>query len=196
MKIDAFPLQWPDGWKRTSSRKSSVFKFNSSFGRARDELFHELKLMGVGDWNVILSTNVPLRKDGLPYSGQANPQDPGVAVYFKYKNQDMVFACDTYRKVEDNLWAIRKTIEALRGIQRWGASDMMERSFTGFTALPAPAATVKKEWWDVLELRRDASKESIKERYRLLANIYHPDKPNGSTEKMSELNKAYEEGMK
>ena len=198
MKIDAYPLQWPIGWKRTSFPKTS--KFETSFTRARDEIFRELKLMGVSNnWanptNIILSTNIPLRQDGLPYAGQSNPKDAGVAVYFKYKSKDMVFACDAYKKVEENLWAVKKTIEALRGIERWGASQMMERSFTGFEALPPPTST-KKEWWDVLECRRDASPEFVRERWKFLAQIYHPDKPGGSEAKMAELNRAYQEGMR
>jgi hypothetical protein len=129
--ISVFPLTWPVGWTRTETKKRSAFR--TTFGKARDELFRELKLLGVNDWNVILSSNIPVRRDGLPYSGQANPDDPGIAVYFRYKEKPMVlFACDTYINAVDNLWAITKSIEALRGIKRWGASDMLERSFTGF----------------------------------------------------------------
>lgn len=197
MTIDAFPLQWPQGWKRTLFPKSS--KFETSFARARDELFHELKLMGVSNnfhkTSVVLSTNIPLRRDGLPYAGQTNPKDPGVAVYFKYKGRDMVFACDTYKKVEENLWAVKKTIEALRGIQRWGASDMMERSFTGFEALPAPGTAPKREWWEVLNIPRGSHPDAIKEAYRGLCRVHHPDR-GGDPAKMAEVNRAYEEATK
>lgn len=192
--IEAYPLNWPSGWKKTSYRKPS--KFKTSFAIARDQLFHELKLMGVQNTfhqkRIVLSTNVPLRRDGLPLAGQSNPKDPGVAVYFRYKEKDMVFACDTYLKVEENLYAITKTIEAIRGIQRWGASDMMERSFTGFEALPAPAQSVKKEWWDVLCVRRDSSHEVIRAAYLRLAKDNHPDR-GGNEARMAELNKAYEQ---
>lgn len=193
MGIDAFPLCWPVGWVRSRSKKRS--KFKTAFSVARDELVRELRLMGCPDWNLIISSNIPLKRDGLPYAGQANPTDSGVAVYFRLKQKPMVFACDTYINVTDNLYAITKTVEALRGIQRWGASDMMERSFSGFAALPAARSEIKKEWWDILDLRRDASKEEIKQRWLKLAQIYHPDKPGGSNEKMSELNQAYAKGI-
>lgn len=189
--VESFPLCWPTEWKRTGTRKRSQFK--TSFERARKQLFNELKLLGIGDWNVILSTNIPLRRDGMPYAGQANPKDPGVAVYFKHKNRPMVFACDNYIDVTDNLYAITKTIEALRGIQRWGASDMLERSFTGFTALP-PAQSQAKQWWEILGVSQKATADEIGKAWRTLAQYHHPDK-GGTHEMMAKINGAYKEGM-
>lgn len=188
--IEAFPLSWPHGWKRTEKRKRSAFR--TTFARSRDDLFRNLKLMGVNNWNVILSTNIPLRRDGLPYAGQANPQDPGVAIYFKHKSKDMVFACDTYHDVTDNVWAVCKTIEAIRGIQRWGASDMMERAFTGFTALPAARGT---SWWEILGISRHSTLTEANDAWKKLAKHHHPDK-GGSQEKMYEINRAWHEAEK
>jgi hypothetical protein len=190
--IDSYPLCWPTGWKRELTRKRSVFK--TSFERARVQLFKELKLLGVGDWNVVLSTNIPLRRDGMPYANIAAPQDPGVAVYFRFKDKPMVFACDQYTKAVDNLYAVAKTIEAIRGIQRWGASDMMERTFTGFVALPPPQAT-KREWWEILGVSKTASPDQIKEAWRDLAYKHHPDR-GGSNELMSKINHAYQESQR
>lgn len=188
--IDAFPLSWPTGWKRTEERKRSAFR--TTFGKGRDDLFRNLKLMGVNDWNVILSTNIPLRRDGLPYSGQANPDDPGVAIYFKHKDKQMVFACDTYFNVTDNIWAVCKTIEAIRGIQRWGASDMMERAFTGFTALPPPKGN---QWWEILGVPRGSGILSVKAAYRALAIKFHPDS-GGDPSEMVKINQAFEQAEK
>jgi DnaJ-like protein len=192
--INSYPLSWPVGWKRQNYRKKSQFS-SKTFARVRDTLFHELKLMGVPDWNVVLSTSIPLRRDGLPYSGMAQPNDPGVAVYFRYKEKPMVFACDNYGKVEDNLYAICKTIEAIRGMKRWGASEMMERTFSGFQALPpAPTVKPKKLWWEVLGVKRGDHPDRIKAAYRALAHINHPDR-GGDPAKMSEINSAYEESQ-
>lgn len=195
MGIESFPLSWPDGWKRTGARKKS--KFKASFAWARDRLFAELKLLGCPDWKVILSSNIPLRRDGLPYSGQANPTDPGFAVYFRLKEKPMVLACDQYREATDNLYAIVKTIEALRGIQRWGASDMMERSFTGFSALPpGPSEQTQKHWWEILGYAGpNVTEDSLKNRYRKLAAIHHPD-VGGTSALMAEINAAYKEGLR
>lgn len=192
--IDAYPLSWPTGWKRTQYKKTS--KFKTTFAVARDHLMRELKLMGVNNstynTHIVLSSNVPLRRDGLPLAGQSNPKDPGVAVYFIYKGKPMVFACDTYPKVEDNLHAVTKTVEALRGIERWGASSMMERAFTGFTALPPSSGTT---WWEILQVSQRATEDEIKSAFRRLAKVHHPDQ-GGSEHMMSKLNNAYTEAMK
>lgn len=95
----------------------------------------------------VISTNIELRIDGLPYSRQRPISDHGVAVYFTRNGRQMVFACDRWDKIEHNMRAITKTIEAMRGIERWGSSDLMERAFAGFEALPAP-----DPWWKALGL--------------------------------------------
>lgn len=188
--IESYPLQWPTGWKRTNSRDRSRFKV-SSFAHARDEMYRELSRMGVGSYNVVISSNVPLRKDGLPYSGMAQPKDPGIAVYFSYKKKPMALACDTYTKVEDNLWAICKTIEALRGIERWGASDMMERSFQGFAQIQAPQS---QAWYEILEVNERASKDEILAAWKNMARKHHPD-VGGSSDMMAKINNAKDQGL-
>jgi hypothetical protein len=89
----------------------------------------------MGGTNVVVSTNLPLFRDGYPIASGMEPTDPGVAVYFRLNGKSMVFACDRYFYVYENIQAIARTIEALRGIERRGASDMMERAFSGFNAL-------------------------------------------------------------
>lgn len=185
---EAYPLHWPVHRKRHQYRERSKFKV--TFDRARKLLRAELERMGAHD--VILSTNVQLRLDGNPYADRKAPADPGVAVYFKYKGNSMCFACDRWDTVCDNIWAIHHTIEALRGIARWGSGDMLEAAFTGFQALPAPAG---KEWWDVLQCTRDNSLEVIEQQYKRLARDHHPDN-GGSSEKMAELNAAVSEARK
>ena len=189
-QAEAFPLQWPAGWSRTSSRENS--RFETTFGRVRDELVNELRLMGAS--MPVISTNLPLRRDGLPRADSGYISDPGVACYFLYKGKPMVFACDRWKRVEDNLQAVKKTIEAIRGIKRWGVSDMLERAFTGFQALPAPTKEIG--WREVLGFTANSrpSPEAVKNSYRNLANQFHPDK-GGSHEKMLAINNAYSQGM-
>jgi DnaJ-domain-containing protein 1 len=119
----------------------------------------------------------------------------GVAVYFTYRGRQMCFACDQWDRIQDNIHAIRKTIEALRGIARWGTGDMMERAFTGFEALPAPGQHAKRPWWQVLGVSRDASPQTIKEAYRSKAKACHPD-TGGDETLMAELNAAYSEATR
>lgn len=182
--VEAYPLYWPEGWKRTESWRRTSSRFKTGFATSRDFIMAELKRLGAT--GVVLSTNINLRRDGLPYANQAEPSDAGVAVYFTYKKNPMCFACDRYKKVGENLTAIGKTIEAMRGMERWGASDMMERAFRGFASLPSQTG---RDWWDVLQVTRNTSKDAIESNFRRLSRDRHPD-TGGSHEAMAELNAA------
>lgn len=185
--MERYPLHWPPNLKRTQYRSDALFKVD--FARSRDGLFHELELLGAK--SVILSTNVPLRADGLPYANMPEPADPGVAVYFDRRvNAELrpfVIACDTYRRVRWNLRAVAATVEALRAIQRHGASSMLEQAFTGFAALPP--ARHERPWWETLGVTQAASEEQIRDAHRELAMIHHPDR-GGDATRMAEINAA------
>jgi len=188
MSVSAYPLQWPVGWPR--AKRPETARFATSFAAARDGLMEELRLMGAR--NIVLSTNIALRRDGLPYANQPQPEDRGVAVYFEYKKRSMTFACDRWGKVEDNAQAIRKTIEALRGIERWGASDMMERAFTGFQALPSSASNAGGAWWVVLEVDHNASPDDVRAAYQRRRKETHPDH-GGNAAQFSAVQRAWEQ---
>ena len=108
MTVDAFPLSWPSGKPRTRNPQRS--RFDVSLATARDCLMHEIRLLG--GTLPVLSSNVQLRRDGLPYANMREPDDRGVAVYFTLKGQQMCFCCDRWDSVADNIQAVRKTIEA------------------------------------------------------------------------------------
>jgi DnaJ-domain-containing protein 1 len=132
----------------------------------------------------VLSSNIPLKQNGLPYAGQKEPDDKGVAVYFTLKGQQFCFACDRWDKVGDNIQAIRHTIAALRGIERWGTGDMVQQAFTGFIALPSQESP-----YDILGVKADATPEEIDAAYKQKARFAHPD-AGGSTDAMQRLNDA------
>lgn len=187
--IEAYPLAWPPGRPRTAPHRRTWSKFKAQFGRARDRCLGEIRTLG--GRQTIISSNLPLRIDGLPYAN-ARPDngDSGVAVYFTYKSKQMCFACDRWAKVEDNMHAIALTINALRGVARWGTGDMMEAAFTGFAALPSPGQATARGWMQILEVGHDVTLEKAKENYRRLSMIRHPDR-GGSEDAMSELNWAW-----
>ena len=190
-----FPLAWPGYKPRTPShaRRASDFGVRKpgqvTPDRAQRELLNEIRL--IGGIGVILSTNVRLRVDGTPYRDERPVDgDPGVAVYFKRRGKDLAFACDRWLTVPENIWAIRKSIEALRGLERWGSKEMMESAFTGFAALPAP-----EQWFQVLGVSANATKDEVIKAYRRLASEHHPDLANGSHEAMARINRARDQGM-
>jgi hypothetical protein len=182
---EAFPLQWPLDKTRTGFPQRS--RFVTSFAVARNELLKEIKMLG--GVHPVLSTNLPLRRDGLPYANQPEPKDRGVAVYFTLKGQSMCFACDRWDRVVDNVQAIRHTISALRGIERWGTGDMVQQAFTGFIALPNPESP-----HSILGVPRTATRDEIEAAFREKAKKAHPD-CGGSNAEMRRLNEARQEAL-
>ena len=182
-----YPLSWPAGWKRARSRTYSQFRVGEH--RALQDLEYEVDRLG--GTNLIISTNMRLRRDGLPYASQKRVEDPGVAVYFKMDGKDVTMAADQYVEIGDNYRAIGKTIECLRGIKRYGASDLLERAFMGFTQI---AHTPEPEWWQVLGFEHDdipgLDLEFVRCRFHELAKEHHPD-GGGDPETMKLMNAAW-----
>src|SRR5688572_3681449 len=95
--IPAYPLQWPTGWKRTDAHRRTRAKFGRKERRgdnswlthtsltieqATRRVREELQRMRVRDDDLVINTNLLLRLDGFPRSGQPEPKDPGVTVYW------------------------------------------------------------------------------------------------------------------
>ena len=95
-----------------------------------------------------------------------------MAIFFQRAKVDMALACDVYTTVEDNLWALCRTLDALRQIERDGSPALINRAFKGFAALPDPDA---KKWYEILNLAETASNEDVRRVYLTLAKKYHPD---------------------
>lgn len=188
----AYPLQWPAGRPRTAAPETTyVFRRAGSRSRytitqAVDLILAELGRMGVE--SVVISSNLRVRLDGRPHADQRAPQDAGAAIYFQHRGRQVCFACDKWSTVEDNLRAISLTLEAVRGMERWGAASI-EATFTGYAALPAPAGA---NWWEVLEVERGTpSPDVIRASYRRLVKQHHPD-TGGSADKFREIQEAYQ----
>lgn len=182
--ITATPLSWPKGRQRRNVRSRARFRASSVFREAQFVMgeLHRMDARGI-----IVSTNLLLRKDGIPYSGQRAPADPGVAVWFTLKAVQHVLCCDAWDRVEDNLRAVGKHVEALRGQDRWGVGTL-EEAFAGFRALPERVDT---DWRAVLGILADVplSRVVVEERFRELAFAAHPDR-GGSHDRMAALTAA------
>lgn len=191
---DAWPLFWPAGQPRTEPPKRRRANFKGTIASARDEALGELRRLGAR--YVVLSSNLPVRRDGLFYADNSapEPKDPGVAAYFDLGDVQHVIACDHWDRVRDNVKAIAKTIEALRGIERWGSTEIMRRAFSAFKALPA-GDELRRPWWEVLGVAPGARLDSARAAFRRLAHEHHPD-VGGSHERMAELTAAFAEAEK
>lgn len=185
----AYPLYWPEGWPRAQSHQIKRARFGDhSVAEGRRIVADEVRLFGGKD--LIISSNLELRLDGNPRSNQKQPTDRGVAIFFKRRGENVALACDIYTTVEDNLWALCRTLDALRQIERDGSPSLINRAFKGFAALPDPNA---RKWWEVLGVHETAGNDDVKKAYFSLARKYHPDnKETGDAELFRQVQNAYE----
>jgi hypothetical protein len=141
----------------------------------------------------VVSSNVPTRPDGLLYGdSRYRVDDPGIAVYFKFKKKSLVMARDGFASVAGNLRSLGLAVEGLRQLERHGGSLMLERAFTGFLAIAPP--DWKKPWREVFGIKPDWTGD-INALFREKARIRHPD-VGGSDTLMAELNVAYAEARR
>lgn len=217
MTTQAYPLAWPTGWPRAANRKRAKFskseekRTNFSDGSSRTwreskelsihdatkRILAELHTFGVPSGEAIISTNLELRLDGLPRSNQSAPADPGVAVYWRRGSdptrQTKVMAIDIYDRVADNLAAVAATLNAMRAIERHGGAQILERAFTGFTALAD-----RSNWRTILKFPPAPMRptlEQLEARFRMLAKEAHAD-VGGNHEAMTDLNIARDQAKR
>lgn len=176
-----FPLQWPTNWKRTIAGDRKRATFQQGLAAARDGLVRQLELLGAV--NGMITSDLPVRADGLPYAdGRAS--DPGIAVWFVLDGKERVFACDKWMAHAGNMRAIALSIQAIRGLDRWGASDLVTRVFAGFNALPpgGDQESTKRPWREVLHMhtvanyKPDEQLAVARKLHRELIREHHPDR--------------------
>ena len=209
------PLAWPESWKRTpaGARTRATFRTNETktwtdaanvkrtatsskaltVAGAIARLLDQLERLGVAPGDFVLSTNVPVRMNGLPYSDGKEPADPGAAVYFRLNKQDRCLACDKWDRIADNVAAIAQHIDALRRIDRYGVGTL-DQVFAGYAALPAKGST----WRTTLGFAPDqvVTKADIDLAVRARSRTAHPDVAGGSHDAMASLTAAKAEGVR
>jgi hypothetical protein len=214
MSAEPFPLYWPEDWPRSTKRKAGEYRV--TLPQARHQLERELRLMGAA--RVVISTNLALRRDGLPVASASEPTDPGVAVYWLERGAlslsraptasdqraefrmgpdvERVIACDQWTRVRDNVRAVGLAIAALRALKRSGASQILDRMLVGLNVPRLAAHNPQRTWREVFgwpEAHKPAH-EAVHSRYRELSRLRHPDR-GGSHEATVELNDAYKRAL-
>lgn len=203
MARSPYPLDWPPNVPRVRYRDHSAFDKSRGFTAARDGVYKQLSMMSAS--HVVITSNLPLRSTGVPYSsGPGQISDPGIAVWWVKKGAEHAIACDRWNTCVENMRAIEKTLEAIRGISRWGSAEMVDRAFAGFAALPpgsgeegvAPVEQPKTwrqvfgldipPWTDLPPMDLLAL---VKARHREMAKKAHPDH-GGTDAAMTLLNTA------
>jgi hypothetical protein len=205
-----YPLDWPEGVPRTRSRYGSDFDKSRGFNAARDGALDQLRLFRAS--HVVITSNLPTNSRGMPHSGSVGSlTDPGIAVYWVKAGKEHVIACDRWRTCMENMRAIEKTLEAIRGIARWGSTEMVEQAFAGFAALPPGTGEYTAPehkpltWREIFKMagmpafEHLAAKDLlavVKARHRELIKTAHPDFAGGGHMRAAELNAALAEAEK
>lgn len=131
----------------------------------------------------------------------------GVKVIFDRGGKRYIRECVRWPESLDNLRAIGLQIDYLyRALEIYGV-DMSESTFdqefdnvfSGYLATPDDTALLlgdgQAKWWDVLGIRPDATRDDIRNAFRALARIHHPD-VGGNAEDFKRLHAAFDEAMK
>jgi hypothetical protein len=168
----SYPLAWPAGRARTPFPTPAKFAKRENNGRydetkaltivdGRDRLYAQLEKLGADQ--VDISTNLKLTLRGM-IDKQPTPVDRGVAVRFDLNGSSIVLACDKWDSIGSNMAAIAAHIDALRGQERWGVSDI-KTAFSGHIALPNFSA--REHWTKLLKLAAGASEADIQSAWRM-----------------------------
>jgi hypothetical protein len=148
----------------------------------------------MGATDVVISSDAELLRNGEFRAHQPRIEDQGVAVYFALHGRQSCIPCDRWKRLQDNVQAVRLMVGALRGLERWGSVGVVSAAFAGFEALPAGGSS-GAAWWDVLGVAPDAGASEIEAALRRMARIHHPD-VGGNVAEMQRIVAAYEEASR
>lgn len=131
----------------------------------------------------------------------------GVKVIFDRAGSRYTRECTVWPDSIDNLRAIGLQIDYLyRALEVYGV-EMSESTFdrefnnifSGFLATPDDSALLlgsgKQPWYEVLGVKSTATQDDIRNAFRSLSKIHHPD-AGGNEEDFKKLRAAYDDGVK
>lgn len=131
----------------------------------------------------------------------------GVKVIFDRAGKRYIRECNKYESSLDNLRVIGLQIDYLYRALEVYAEDIVETSFdiefdrifNGFLATPDDSALLlgdgKSPWWEVLGVKETASRDDLRNAFRALSLVHHPDR-GGKDEDFKRINEAFRAGMK
>lgn len=185
------PLQWPVGQLRTQKRRKAPF--GAKMSTIVNELDRTVHKLGITD--IRITTNRRVRIDGqLSMANADNAADPAIAVYFKRKGQDVCIAFDKFNDIWGNLRAVGLYLEYMARLETYDMTEIADKAFTGFTALPVGTIVTDEPWYIILGVESNATKEEIRDAYREKIKRHHPD-VGGSVEQFKKIRDAYERSL-
>jgi hypothetical protein len=149
------------------------------------ELQREFELWEIKDWE----TNYP--KGARLDARYQTQEDRTVKLTYTKDHHRVELVMGKQNRAVDNLRVLYLAVEAMRLNEKRGIGEIVAAAYA---QLAAPeGATLERDPFEVLGIREDSPIEVAEAVYRMMATKYHPDsKPNGSAERMAELNKAIE----
>lgn len=180
------PLLWLKQQPRTIRPNRSQFG-SHTVHKSANFLTGELERLGAK--NCLISSNLKIRLDGNGFYSNQKVDDVGIVVYFDLKGKGKAMACDKWDRIEHNLWALYLSVSAIRGLERWGGSELLEGLFTGFKALPSPEDVTSKE---INYFQEVNNFEELRICYKKLAMKLHPD-TGGDANEFQNMQRQYDQ---
>jgi hypothetical protein len=127
-------------------------------------------------------------------------------IVFDRSGQRYVFRCERYEDALDNLRAAQLAITYLwRALEEYGVTSetqtldrVFAQFFLGFAATPDDTVLLlgsgEEEWWQVLGVESEADTETVRNAYRALTRLHHPD-VGGDPAEFKRLRRAYEQAL-
>ena len=125
-----------------------------------------------------------------------------VEVIFDRDGKRYTKKCSRWENSLDNLRAIGLSIEYLyRAVEIYGIesqeefNNLFNSTFVGIEATPDDSVFKlgnETNWWEILGVSKQATKEEIKNGFKSMARIHHPDK-GGNPEQFLKVRKAYDD---
>jgi hypothetical protein len=150
-----------------------------------------------GNGMVVVTANIPTRLDGMHYANAREPEDTGIALWWidRKSGEQRVVACDQWKTVRENMRACGLALEAMRAIERSGATQILERAMQTFATKGLPPS--KPEWFYVLGLKDfPPTRAQVTEAFRARSRVCHPDVAGGSHQLFVEIEQAQKEALR
>lgn len=194
-------------WKRPADRRRPS-QFTADWTDTLKLLAREVELLGGEDITIELEVlPAAIRLDGLGLKSKQQPVSPAVVVTFETEHGVLVYKNDaldspTWRNTagwRHNVRGIALTLERLRDIERYGASDQGQQ-YAGYAALPAGSGAVAlggmthDQALSILTNNAQGAGPtdgfSLEQLYRRAKARTHPDRHNGSQSLWDETEQA------
>lgn len=183
-------LEFMAPWMPGPGHAVSGSQIHSKFAKATiqhrlRELVSEIRLIKGAP--ATLYTDLQMVKDGTRPRSTSKPDRPFATLRLTLGQDELWLTSDRYRGIGCNIYALTRTIGAIRQIERDGGPGLLGRATAGFKALPA-----RRHWTSVLGCQPHLNPELVRLRYRERLKEAHPD-GGGSEEELAEVMAAYKD---